>query len=70
MAWGLFLSPLVGRRLRLWFFRLLVIADDALQGADREGRTFLAADCQGDGTESHLTSPFCAAGSKLGLESI
>src|SRR2546426_12752489 len=66
MAWWLFLSPLVGLRLRWRVFRFLVIADDTFHWADRECRTFLAADCQGNGTESHLTSPFfgvCTAGS-------
>jgi hypothetical protein len=47
----------LGALLRLHLVRLLVIADDAFQGADCEYWTFLAAGNYGDWTQGHLTSP-------------
>jgi hypothetical protein len=41
---------LVGLLLRLRFFFLPVVADDAFHGTDGESWTFLASDYQGDGT--------------------
>src|SRR6267142_3828464 len=50
-----FLRRCVGLALR--FFRLLVIADDAFQGADAECRAFLAGHCDGNRTQGHLAPP-------------
>ena len=50
----------VGLLLRLRFFFLPVIADDAFQRADCEYRTFLASGYYGDGTEGHFVSPIFA----------
>src|SRR5439155_331741 len=44
-------------RLPLGFFRLLVIADDAFQGADAECRAFLAGRYDGNRTQGHLAPP-------------
>src|SRR5882762_773152 len=47
----------VGLLLPLRFFRLLVIADDAFQGADAECRAFLAGGYDGDRTQGHVAPP-------------
>jgi len=58
----------VGRLLGFWSFFLLVIADYAFQGANREHRTFLAAGDEGDGTQGHLSSPLLHS-SAAGIDS-
>src|SRR3989441_9223024 len=55
--------------LPLRFFRLLVIADDAFQGADAECRTFLAGHCDGNRTQGHLAPPLMFHAVSRGLAS-
>ena len=50
-------SLLAALRLRVWVVLLGVIADDASQRADCDYWTFLASDCNGDGTQCHFSSP-------------
>ena len=47
LRFALFLS---GSRRRACLFLFLVVADDAFHGAEAEGRAFLTAYCDGDGT--------------------
>src|SRR5438093_136532 len=63
-----FLLPrIVGLALRL--FRLLVIADDAFQGADAKGGTFLAGHCDGDRAQGHVAPPLMFHAVSRGLAS-
>src|SRR5467141_2528855 len=51
------------------FLWLLVIADDAFQGADAECRTFLAGHCDGNRTQGHLAPPLMFHAVSRGLAS-
>src|SRR3979411_1334238 len=55
--------------LALRFFRLLVVADDAFQGADAECRTFLAGHCDGNCTHGHFAPPLIFHAFSRGLAS-
>src|SRR6267143_3351945 len=55
--------------LALRFFRLLVIADDAFQGADAECRAFLAGRYDGDRTQGHVAPPLMFHAVSRGLAS-